>query len=225
MHQSFFDDDSTYVSFSEIRMAIGRQPANAIRLELESLVDDGLADQRTERRFRPTSFASAAAATLGAGTTTPTYWEPVDGYRLSKKGISKVEEFDDDYFNKVQSSFSLSSSDSIAPSKNNEEESDWEPLPIDRADPDFQAAVESSEKALDAIEQNNGYAATHPDERNGLVKTIRGTLDALKSGTPSRAAVIEGLLKPLKFFVKRFSESSMSELAKLAVAAIMKWLF
>ncbi|MGA8498433.1 MAG: hypothetical protein WB764_23305 [Xanthobacteraceae bacterium] len=105
------------------------------------------------------------------------------------------------------------------------EEQPWEPLEIDRSNADYQHAIEVSEKAIEVIEQNNGYASSEPSERNGIVKTIRGTLDAVKEGSPSKALIREGLLKPLRYVAKKFADSAMGEFAKLAVLAILKYFF
>jgi hypothetical protein len=78
---------------------------------------------------------------------------------------------------------------------------------------------------LKEIEENNGYAVTEPNERNSIVETIRGTLAALKTGFSSQTAVIAGLQAPLRFIAKKFGEASMGETAKIAVAALVKWLF
>lgn len=102
---------------------------------------------------------------------------------------------------------------------------EWEPLTIERESDSFRSAMEAAEKALETIEQNNGYATTDPEERDGIVNTLRGTLDALKRGRPSRGAVVEGMLSPLKYISKKFSDSVMGEIAKVAVTALIKWLF
>lgn len=104
------------------------------------------------------------------------------------------------------------------------EEEKWTPLPIERESIDFKEAISSAEKALETIEQNNGYASTEPDERNAIVRTVGGTLTALKEGRPSLASVKEGLLKPLRYVATKFSDSVMGEFAKIAVSAILKWL-
>jgi hypothetical protein len=102
---------------------------------------------------------------------------------------------------------------------------EWEPLAIDRDSESFRSAMEATEKAIETIEQNNGYATSAPEERDGIVNTLRGTLDALKHGRPSRGAVMEGMLSPLKYISKKFSDSVMGEIAKVAVTALIKWLF
>jgi len=101
----------------------------------------------------------------------------------------------------------------------------WSPLQINREDPSIRKAIEAAESALKEIESSNGYAVAEAEERNAVVSTIRGTLDAIKTGFPSKPAIISGLLAPLKFIAKKFSEASMGEAAKIAVAAIVKWLF
>jgi hypothetical protein len=102
---------------------------------------------------------------------------------------------------------------------------DWEPLPIDRTSVGYKEAVEASEAALHEIEASNGYAATEPEERNGIVETIKGNIAALKSGFPSKRSIVEGLLHPFQFISKKFAEASIGEAAKIAVVKLIAWLF
>jgi hypothetical protein len=103
-------------------------------------------------------------------------------------------------------------------------EPEWEPLKIDRQSVIVQEAINASEAALHEIEGSNGYATTAPEERNGVVNVIRGTLAAIREGSPSKQAIIQGLLQPLKFITKKFADTTMGEIAKLAVAKIIAWL-
>jgi hypothetical protein len=100
----------------------------------------------------------------------------------------------------------------------------WEPLPIDRSSAAYAEAVESSDAALREIESSNGYAATEPEERNAIVSTIRGTLEAIKGGHPSRGALVHGLLKPLEYVAAKFRDATIGEIAKIAVTRILSWL-
>jgi hypothetical protein len=100
----------------------------------------------------------------------------------------------------------------------------WAPLPIDRQSPLYEEALSASESALQTIEGNNGYATAEPDERNGIVLVMRGTIEAIKTGAPSKAAVLHGLLVPLRFIAKKFAESAMGEVAKIGVAKVIEWL-
>ena len=100
----------------------------------------------------------------------------------------------------------------------------WEPLPLDRESSEFKEAMGYSDFALDQIASNNGYAATEPEERNGIVETIRGTIKAIWSGFPSRSQIHAGLIAPLKFIVRKFGDAAMGEAAKQALIAIATWL-
>jgi len=108
--------------------------------------------------------------------------------------------------------------------RRNEESDIWEPLPVDRTDPKYPEAIEKAERALELLEQENGYAATNPEEKKGIVETIRGNLNALKEGFPSRTSVIEGLVKPLKFIANKFGENIVGAAATAAIKALCSYL-
>jgi hypothetical protein len=110
--------------------------------------------------------------------------------------------------------------------KNNDvvDQDTWLPLPIDRELPEYMDALKATEKAIQDIESNNGYASSEPEERNTVVETTKGTLAALKNGALSKGSVIESLLKPLKYISKKFGDSLMGVSAKEAVTALLKWL-
>jgi hypothetical protein len=46
----------------------------------------------------------------------------------------------------------------------------------------------------------------------------------LKAGFPSRQAIIAGLVAPFRYIAKKFGEATVGEAAKIAAAAIVKWL-
>lgn len=100
----------------------------------------------------------------------------------------------------------------------------WEPLPIDRSTPTYEKMIVASEAAIREVEKNNGYAASAPEERAGVLSAMKGTLQAIKEGFPSRSLIISGLLKPLKFLAEKFSTLSMGEFAKRAIEALVNWL-
>lgn len=103
-------------------------------------------------------------------------------------------------------------------------EARWSPLPIDRDTAEYSAMVQASEQALGEIEASNGYAHEAPDERDSIVVAIRGTLGSIKNSHPTRNLVIEGLVQPLRFIASKFSGAAIGEVAKVAVAAVLKWL-
>jgi hypothetical protein len=134
------------------------------------------------------------------------------------------------YLDELEKKFQQAEGDDEQPVANTEdvidaEEDTWSPLQIDRESAEAKDAIQKSEGALKEIEQSNGYASSDMEERNGIVTSIKGALDSIKLGSPSRQFIVAGLLAPLKFIAKKFSEASMGEAAKIAVAALVKWLF
>lgn len=101
---------------------------------------------------------------------------------------------------------------------------EWQPLPIDREDEHFVEALEAIEEAIEAIEGDNGYAATEPEERNGILYSAKGTLQALKEGTPSREQLISSLLKPFNYIAKKFGDGIIGVAAKKAADLIFSFL-
>lgn len=220
LYEEFFDDRVTYSTRQRIRRALGEYPANAILMELERLVDGENVDQETATRERTTRTSG-----FGIPSYEPvTYQTPIDGYRISRSGIELVQKWSDEKYETLRASVYGQHEDAT---KENGRISDqeWEPMPLDRDTAEGKEALQQTELALKEIEQNNGYASTDPDERNGIVETIKGSLTAIKFGFPSKQVVIVGLLAPLRFIAKKFSEASMGEAAKTAVAALIKWLF
>jgi hypothetical protein len=114
-------------------------------------------------------------------------------------------------------------SDSNANTAGPMEADTWEPLPIDRADSAYGDAIKKTERALEVLEQDNGYAATSPEEKAGIVETIRGNLKALKEGFPSKRSIMEGLIKPLKFIAKKFGENFVGAAASAAIKALASY--
>lgn len=98
----------------------------------------------------------------------------------------------------------------------------WEPIPLSADNPIVADALAASEIALSTIEENNGYADSEPEDRNSVIASIRGTIESIRAGLPSRASVYSGLLAPLKYISKKFADSAMGVAAKTAVEAVIK---
>jgi hypothetical protein len=62
---------------------------------------------------------------------------------------------------------------------------EWAPITIDQANPAVAEATKQLNAATDAIEQDNGYSVTHPQERDAVVQDLKGGLEKLKSGVVS----------------------------------------
>jgi hypothetical protein len=106
-----------------------------------------------------------------------------------------------------------------------EPEREWEPIPLDRNDEALQTAIVSLDKTIEAVEQSNGYASEHAEERNFVLDNLRMLSQKLKSaGTISVSYIRAHGLTVLKRVQDRFIDTSIGEGAKEATNAIVHWL-
>lgn len=97
----------------------------------------------------------------------------------------------------------------------------WEPLPIDRSQPEYKSAVESLDRAVESIESDNGYAANHPEERDHVVWSLRQGLTAIKEKCPSASQIRSLILEPLQKVILTLKDSATG-LAGLAAQEAVK---
>jgi hypothetical protein len=69
--------------------------------------------------------------------------------------------------------------------KDAESVDEWAPITIDQTNPAVAEATKQLGAATDAIERDNGYSVTHPQERDAVVGDLKGGLEKLKSGVVS----------------------------------------
>ena len=101
----------------------------------------------------------------------------------------------------------------------------WEPLKIDRQSSDAESAITATEKALQTISQDNGYAANDPDERNQIVETLRYGLDKLRNNSLLYRFQFEAFVwQPLNRIAKKFKDTAMGISASAAKEALKEWL-
>jgi hypothetical protein len=104
-------------------------------------------------------------------------------------------------------------------------DSQWEPIPLDRKDEKLQKATAELDKAIKAIESDNGYAASVPGERNYVVSRLKEMSAALKE----KAEVVwpevkANAIDPLGRVIKRFGPAAVGVAALAARKAIVEWL-
>ncbi len=114
--------------------------------------------------------------------------------------------------------------DKLGESPKERDPDEWEPLPIDRGNEDYQQMVLATESAIQQIEANNGYASTEPEQRDGIVAALRGAVETIKLGYPSINFINASLVAPLNFIAKKFAEGIVGQVAKTAADAVIKWL-
>jgi hypothetical protein len=114
---------------------------------------------------------------------------------------------------------------SIRSSDFDDPESEWKPIPLEPSNLALQNAVISLDKTIVEIEQSNGYASEHPEERNFVLDNLRLLSQKLKSaGTVSVLYVRTHGLNVLKRVQDRFVDTAIGEGAKETTKAILRWL-
>lgn len=93
----------------------------------------------------------------------------------------------------------------------------WEPLPLDRQNPALTHAIEKIDELIQAIKQDNGYAANEPDERNFIVSALQAGVHALRDQTVIYRMQFRAFIwEPIKRITTRFGSSVIGVLADAA---------
>jgi hypothetical protein len=96
---------------------------------------------------------------------------------------------------------------------------EWEPIAIDQGHATVKQAVERLQETTAAIEQDNGYAATYPQERDQVVHDLKGGLEKFKSDAVS-VAWIRRTVEALKRAAARFANTAKAPMIDGTLAAI-----
>jgi hypothetical protein len=96
---------------------------------------------------------------------------------------------------------------------------EWAPIQINPSEPAVQEAVRQLHEAATAIEQDNGYAATYPQERDQVVQDLKGGLDKLKSDAVS-IGWLRRTVNALKTASFRFANTVKGQMIDGALAAV-----
>ena len=74
------------------------------------------------------------------------------------------------------------------------------------------------EEVIETVAGDNGYGANEPEERSHILWSLNKGLKALKDALPSRNQIQALIVAPLNLLARKFAETSMGEVAKIAVA-------
>jgi hypothetical protein len=96
---------------------------------------------------------------------------------------------------------------------------EWEPIAIDQGHASVQEAVQKLQDTTTAIEQDNGYAATYPQERDQVVHDLKGGLEKFKSDAIS-VAWVRRTVEALKRAAIRFANTTKAQMIDGSLAAI-----
>jgi hypothetical protein len=104
-------------------------------------------------------------------------------------------------------------------------EQEWEPLPVDRRDPDLKTAIEKLDETHEQICADNGYAAHVPEERAYIMDSLGLALRKLKeASTISLPYLRRYAIEPLSMLIRRFGPSAIGIIAAAAREALKEWL-
>ncbi|MSP41829.1 MAG: hypothetical protein EXR08_00445 [Alphaproteobacteria bacterium] len=102
-------------------------------------------------------------------------------------------------------------------SSSTELEDVWEPLPLDRQNLALAQAIEKIDELIQAIKQDNGYAANEPDERNFIVSALQAGVQALRDQTVIYRIQFRAFVwEPIQQIATRFGPSAIGVLADAA---------
>jgi hypothetical protein len=95
----------------------------------------------------------------------------------------------------------------------------WAPITIDQNEQSVKKVIQDLQAATDAIEQDNGYAVSHPEERDQVVYDLKGGLEKFKSDKVS-VAWIKRTVEALKLASGRFANTIKGQAIDGALSAI-----
>ncbi len=105
------------------------------------------------------------------------------------------------------------------------EEAEWEPIPVDLNDPALIEAIKAVDKAVVAIEGDNGYAVHAEGERSYVLASLKDFQRTLKERTVIYARQVKALVvDPLGRVIGRFGNAAVGLAASAAREAIFDWI-
>lgn len=104
-------------------------------------------------------------------------------------------------------------------------EPEWEPLPIDRDDPDLKSVIDKIDDTFEQVRADNGYAAHVPEERVYIMDSLGMVARKLKEASAISLPYLRRYaIEPLSMLVRRFGPSAIGLIAAAAKEALKEWL-
>ena len=216
--------------------------ADALLLKLYELAQDGYSWIDLDKM--PEAFANnlqVPVITLAAETLEELELIHLDNMndrlKINKKGFQKVEAEIDTagsffaIYEQEGDEWLLKTGGKIEPPVTQEAaefptaENNWEPLPIDRADPATEKVIDQLENAMIAVKQDNGYSENYPEERDYVVQNLSLAVEWMRIekailGLKTKAWVLD----PLDQAAKRFGPSVVGAAITMARELFVAWL-
>ena len=104
-------------------------------------------------------------------------------------------------------------------------DAEWEPIPLDRDSPTVATAIEAVDETIKHVEQSNGYANEHPQERIYVLDNLKMLSNTLKTAKETSAAYLKAHgLNVLRKVIIRFGQAVIGKLADAAALALTRLL-
>lgn len=104
-------------------------------------------------------------------------------------------------------------------------EAEWEPIPIERDNEAFLRAEAAVDHAIKEVEQNNGYASAHPEERNFVLEKLKLLSARFKSAKDISIGYVRANgVEALRKISHRFGNAAVGKVADAAITALLTWL-
>jgi hypothetical protein len=101
-------------------------------------------------------------------------------------------------------------------------DAEWTPIQIDAEDPTVNKAVTSLEEIIEEVRSDNGYNATHPQERDYVLEGLQGTLSKFRSSYVS-AGYVRIAIERLGMLGRRFAGTVRDGAITAAKAALIEF--
>jgi hypothetical protein len=101
-------------------------------------------------------------------------------------------------------------------------DAEWSPIKIDRGDPAVEKAVSCLEKVIEEVRADNGYTATHPQERDFVLEGLQATLNKLESEMIS-PGYVRVAIERLGTLTRRFAGTLKEGMIAAAKGALIEF--
>ncbi|MET4804421.1 hypothetical protein [Bradyrhizobium sp. LB11.1] len=99
---------------------------------------------------------------------------------------------------------------------------EWAPIPLEQSDPVLQDAIVALDRTIEQVEQSNGYADKHSEERRYVLDGLKQLSHTLKTATSVSARYLKTYgIELLKKVRDRFTGGLIDISAKTAIDALL----
>ena len=156
-------------------------------------------------------FSEAWAELSGTGPPFSNYSRASDPDTWLRSALQKLDQ--------TYSSLGITDED-FAPREN-----EWQPIPLERENPQLRVVIETVDRTLEHVRGDNGYAANVPEERTYVLDNLAALAARLRSAASVSLPYLQKYgAEPLSILIRRFGSSALGIAATAAKEALKDWL-